>query len=77
MRHRTARLTLSGISLALTLGGCTTTYTESDVAAEEQKQDEAARREEKRDEQIGQERGGANAERLEHDRQEAERQADL
>ena len=77
MRQRTARLVLSGISFALTLGGCTTTYTESDVAAEEQKQDQAARREGKRDEQIDQEGGGANAEQMERDRQEAERDAEL
>jgi hypothetical protein len=68
---------LSGISLALTLGGCTTTYTESELAAEELKQDQATRREGKRDEQIDQEGGGANAEQMERDRQEAEREAEL
>ena len=77
MRHRTARLVLSGISLALILGGCTTTYTESELAAEELKRDQASHREEKRDEQIDQEAGGANAEQRERDRQEAEREADL
>lgn len=77
MRHRTARLVLSGISLALALGGCTTIYTESELSAAESKQDRAAQREEKRDEQIDQEAGGANAEQRERDRQEAEREADL
>jgi hypothetical protein len=77
MRHRTGRLVLSGISLALTLVSCTTTYTESDLAAKELKQDQASQREEKRDEKIDEEKGGASAEQLERDRQAAEREADL
>ena len=77
MRHRTARLVLSGVSLALALGGCTTTYTESELAADELKQDKDARFEEKRDQEIDQEVGGENAEQLQQDRQEVDKEADL
>ena len=77
MGHRTARLVISGLSLALALGGCTTTYTESELAADELKQEKDTRREVRSDQEIDQEQGGANAEQLQQDRQEVDREADL
>ena len=75
--RRISRPWITGLSLALSLGGCTTTYTESDLAAEERKQDEQDRREVRTDEQIDDEEGGANAEQLDRDVDEVDQESDL
>ena len=76
MRRQWLRLAIRGVSLALALGGCATTYTESDLAVEERKDDAEARREEKKDEEVGQQ-GGANAEQQQEEQQEVDRESDL
>lgn len=76
MRRRIFRLAISGMPLALALGGCTTTYTEADLAAEEPKVDAQARREEKLDEEEG-EQGGANAEQQQEEEQSVDSESDL
>ena len=76
MRRRQLRLAIRGAFLTLALGGCTTTYTESDLTVEERKDDAEARREEKKDEEEGQQ-GGGNAEQQEEEQQEVGRESDL
>ena len=77
MRHRLAWLVIAGGSLALSLGGCSTTYTESDLTSAELQQDKDARREERRDEQVENEDGGANADQIRRDEQEVDQDSDL
>lgn len=55
--------------------GCTTTYTEAELRAEEPRRDAEARAENKRDREIGQE-GGANLQSLEEDEEWAETDAE-
>jgi hypothetical protein len=76
MWRRIFRLAITGVPLALSLGGCTTTYTEADIAAEEQKVDAQARREEKRDQEED-EQGGANAEEQQQEERSVDRESDL
>ena len=76
MRRRIFRLAITAIPLALSLGGCTTTYTEADLTAEEPKVDAQARREEKLDAEEG-EQGGANAEQQQEEEQEVDSDSDL
>jgi len=61
---------LAGLVAAAGIGGlgCTTTYTEADLAAQEAKLDADARAEEARDAEVGEE-GGSNMEGI--DEQEA------
>ena len=60
---RRSATALAGLAAALGIAapGCTTTYTEADLAAEEAKLDAAAREEEARDAEVGAE-GGSNME---------------
>ena len=59
---------LAGLLAATGFGvaGCTTTYTDADLAKEELKEDAAARSEEKRDREIG-EQGGANLQAIDEE----------
>jgi hypothetical protein len=75
--QRITWLWLASGALALSLGACTTTYTESDLAAEERKQQKQDRREVRTDEQIDAEEGGANAEQLGRDVDEVDQESDL
>ena len=62
--RRSAGALLSALCAGvLSLAGCTTTYTEADLAAEEKKMDADARFEEARDQKIADE-GGANMEAI-------------
>jgi hypothetical protein len=76
MRRRIRRLLITGLPLALSLGGCTTTYTEGEIAAEERKVDAQARREEKNDAEEDQQ-GGANAEEQRDEERSVDRESDL
>jgi hypothetical protein len=61
---------------AVGLSACTTTYTESDLEAEERRQDDEVSAESARDEKLGEE-GGANREALDEERERMERENDL
>jgi hypothetical protein len=58
---------LAGLAALLTRagGGCTSSYTAADLAAEERRQGAADVAEEERDEEVGEE-GGANEDEIQH-----------
>ena len=70
------RLAASGVLVALAIGGCTTTYTEAQVEAQEDKEDAKVRAEGVRDDEIGAQ-GGVNTEGIDEQEQEVERESDL
>lgn len=61
MRRSAAALAGLAAAAGIAALGCTTTYTEADLAAEEAKLDSAAREEEARDAEVTEE-GGSNME---------------
>ena len=77
MSRRLSRYLAAGGSLALSLGGCNTTYTAADLSEAERKQDAEARREEQRDQEVQSEEGGANAEQIHQEERQVDRDSDL
>ena len=69
-------LAASGVLVALAIGGCTATYSEAELQAQDRKEDAAVRDEARRDGEIGQE-GGVNQEAIDEQEEEFERESDL
>ena len=76
MKTWLALLRVLAVLLGPALAACTTTYTESELASEEAREDKQAQAEEKRDRKVGEE-GGVGGEELEDETDELERENDL